>query len=110
MVRGETKVEKSIVLVTDKPLVLSRSVTIGKQQIANTETSYSHIELYLAEEFIPLISKRVQCSGYFKRSPDLFADEIVLDVDTVLDCEKPTHQLKDRFLRARRGRTLRHPT
>ncbi len=87
--REETKVEKSIILVTDKPLVLSRSVTIGKQQIATTETSYSHIELYLAEEFIPLIGKRVQCSGCFKRSPDLFADEIVLDVDTALDCEQP---------------------
>ena len=95
--REETKIEKSIVLVTDKPLVLSRSVTIGKQQIATTETSYSHIELYLAEEFIPLIGKRVQCSGYFKRSPDLFADEIVLDVDTALDCEQPTHKLKTVF-------------
>ena len=95
--REETKIEKSIVLVTDKPLVLSCSVTIGKQQIATTETSYSRIELYLAEEFIPLIGKRVQCSGYFKRSPDLFADEIVLDVDTALDCEQPKHKLKTVF-------------
>lgn len=95
--REETKVEKSIVLVTDKPLVLSRSVAIGKQKIASTEISYSHIELYLAEEFIPLIGKRVQCSGYFKRSPDLFADEIILDVDTALDCEQPTHQSKTFF-------------
>ncbi len=92
-----TNLEKSIVLVTDKPLVLSRSVTIGKQQIASTETSYSHIELYLAEEFIPLIGRRVQCSGYFKRSPDLFADEIVLDVDTALDCEQLAHQSKTVF-------------
>ncbi len=95
--REETKVEKSIVLVTDKPLVLSRSVTMGKQQIASTEISYSHIELYLAEEFIPLIGKRVQCIGYFKRSPDLFADEIVLDVDTALDCEPPKYKLKTVF-------------
>lgn len=95
--REETKVEKSIVLVIDKPLVLSRSVTIGKQQIASTETSYSHIELYLADEFIPLIGRRVQCSGYFKRSPDLFADEIVLDVDTALDCEQLAHQSKTVF-------------
>lgn len=95
--REETKVEKSIVLVTDKPLVFSRSVTIGNQQIATTETPSSHIELNLAEEFIPLIGRRVQCSGYFKRSSDLFADEIVLDVDTALDCEQPTHKLKTVF-------------
>lgn len=95
--REETKVERSIVLVTDKPVVHSRSVTIGKQQIATTEASYSHIELYLAEEFIPLIGKRVQCIGYFKRSPDLFADEIVLDVDTALDCEQSAHQSKTFF-------------
>ena len=95
--REETKVEKSIVLVTDKPLVLSRSVTIGKQQIASTETSYSHIELYLADEFIPLIGRHVQCSGYFKRSRDLFADEIVLNVDTALDCKQRAHQSKTVF-------------
>lgn len=95
--REETKIEKSIVLVTDKPLALSRSVTIGKQQIATTETSFSHIELYLAEEFISLLGKRVQCSGYFKRSPDFFADEIILDVDTALDCEQPAHQSKTFF-------------
>lgn len=95
--REETKIEKSIVLVTDKPLVHSRSVTLGRQQIATTEASYSHIELYLAEEFISLIGKRVQCIGYFKRSPDFFADEIILDVDTALDCEQPTHQSKTFF-------------
>src|SRR3990167_2551618 len=95
--KEETKVEKSIVLVTDKPLVLSHSVTIGKEQIATTETTSSHIELYLAEEFIPLIGKRVQCSGYFKRFPDLFADELILDVDTALDYEQLTHKLKTVF-------------
>ena len=95
--REETKIEKSTVLVTDNPLVLSRSVMIGKQQIASTETCYSHIELCLAEEFISLIGKRVQCIGYFKKSPDLFADEIILDVDIALDCEQPTHQLKTVF-------------
>ena len=39
----------------------------------------------------------MQCSGYFKRSPDLFADEIILDVDTALDCEEPVHQSKTFF-------------
>lgn len=89
--KEETKIEKSVVLVTEEPVVVSRSVTLGKQKIAAIETSYSHIEVYLAEEFIPLIGKCVQCSGNFKRSPDLFADEIVLDVDTALDCEQLMH-------------------
>lgn len=93
----ETKIERSIVLVTDKPLTLSRSVTIGSQQLATTETSYSHIGVYLPKEFISLIGKRVQCAGYFKRSPDLWADEIVLDVDTALDCEQSKHQPKTVF-------------
>lgn len=95
--KEKTKIEKSIVLVTDEPAVLSHAVTIGKHQIATTETSHSHIEVYLAEEFIPLIGKRVQCSGNFKRSSDLFADEIVLDVDTALDCKQLTHQSKTVF-------------
>jgi len=95
--KKETKVERSIVLVTDKPLVFSRSVTIEKQQIASTETSYPHIGVHLPEEFISLIGKRVQCSGYFKRSPDLFADGIVLDVDTALDCEQLMHHPKTVF-------------
>jgi hypothetical protein len=55
------------------------------------------LKLYLAEEFIPLIGRRVQCSGYFKRSPDLFADEIILDVDTALDCKQLAHQSKTIF-------------
>ena len=45
----ETKVERSIVLITDKPLVLSHSITIGKEHLASTETSYPHIEVYLLE-------------------------------------------------------------
>lgn len=92
--KEKVRIEKSIVLVTDKPLVLSRSITLGNQQIAGTETSYSHVEVYLSEEFMPLIGKRVQCNGYFKRSPNLFEDDIVLDVDTALDYERPTQRLK----------------
>lgn len=95
--KEEIKIERSTVLVTDKPLVLSRSVMMENQQIAVVETSYSHIEVYLAEEFMPLIGKRVKCNGYFKRSADLFADDIVLDIDTALDCEKPTQQLTTVF-------------
>lgn len=95
--KEEARVEKSIVLVTDKPLVLSRSITLGNQQIAGIETSYPHIEVYLAEEFMPLIGKRVQCNGYFKRSSNLFEDDIVLDVDTALDYEQPAQKLKTVF-------------
>jgi len=93
----ETKIEKSIVLVTDQPLVLSRSVTIGQQQIASTKTSYSHIEVCLPEEFIPLIGKRARCHGNFRRSFDFLRDEILLDVATALDREQSTHHLKTVF-------------
>lgn len=92
--KEEVRIEKSIVLVTDKPLVLSRSITLGNQQLAGKASSYPHLEVYLSEEFLPLIGKRVQCHGYFKRSPNLFEDDIVLDVDTALDYEQPTQQLK----------------
>jgi hypothetical protein len=95
--KEKVKIEKSIVLVTDEPLVLSRSVMMGSQQIAVAKTSYPHIEIYLAEEFRSLIGKRVKCKGFFKRSEDLFADDIVLDVDTALDCEKPAQLLKTVF-------------
>lgn len=95
--KEKTRVENSIVLVTDQPLVLSRSVTMGEQQIATMNNTYSHVEVYLAEEFIPLINKRVQCSGYFKKSLDRFEDTIVLDVDTALDSEHIIDKLKTFF-------------
>jgi hypothetical protein len=87
--KKETKVEKSIVLVTDKPLILSRSVTMEKQQIASIETSYPHIGVYLPEEFMSLIGKRVQCNGYFQRLDDHSTDAITLHINTALDCEQP---------------------
>lgn len=93
----ETRTERSIVLVTDKPLVLTHSVILEKQQIASSDISYPHIGVYLPQEFIPLIGKRVQCSGTFRKTFDFHGDEIVLDVDVVLDCEQPFHQLKTLF-------------
>jgi len=93
----ETRIERSIVLVTDKPLVLTHSVILEKQQIASTEISYPHIGVYLPQEFMPLIGNRVQCSGTFQKILDFRGNEIVLDVDVVLDCEQPSHQLKTLF-------------
>lgn len=92
--KKETRTERSIVLVTDKPLVFTHSVNLEKQQIASTAISYPHIGVYLPQEFMPLIGKRVQCSGTFRKTFDFQEDEIVLDVDVVLDCEQPSHQLK----------------
>ncbi|MBM3193001.1 MAG: DUF4431 domain-containing protein [Chlamydiae bacterium] len=95
--KKEVKIERKIVLVTDKPLVLFHSIMLEKQQIASTETSYPHIGVSLPEEFITLIGKRVQCYGNFKRSFDPIGDEIILHVDTVLDAEQPINQLKTVF-------------
>jgi len=93
----ETRIERSIVLVTDKPLVLTHSVILEKQQIASTDISYPHIGVYLPQEFIPLIGKRVRCSGAFRKTFDFHGDEIVLDIDVVFDCEQSSHQLKTLF-------------
>ncbi len=70
---------------------------IGKQQIATRDALYSHIQVCLAEEFMPLLAKRVQVIGNFKRSSDLFADVIVLDADTALESELLTHELMTVF-------------
>jgi len=95
--KEETEVEKSIVLVTDRPLVLCHSIKMGNQQITSTETSYSHIEVCLSKEFFPLIGKRIQCHGNFRRTFDASRDEIILAVDTALDDEQPLSQLKTVF-------------
>ncbi len=93
----EIRIEKSIVLVTDKPLVLTHSVISEKQQIASSDISYPHIGVCLPEEFLSLIGKRVQCSGTFRKTLDFYGDEIILNVDTALDCEQPSHKLKTLF-------------
>lgn len=86
----ETRVERSVVLVTDTPLVFSRVVSLGDRQIASLDTPYPHITVRLPKEFTPLIGKRVQCCGNFRRSSDRFNEGIELNVDTALDCERPT--------------------
>lgn len=83
--------------MTDKPLVLTHSVMLETQRIASTEVSYPHIGVYLPQELMPLIGKRVQCSGVFRKTFDFHGDEIVLDVDVVLDCEQPSNQVKTLF-------------
>ena len=70
---------------------------MGNQQITSTEISYPHIEVCLSKEFFPLIGKRVQCHGNFRRTFDASRDEIALAVDTVLDDEQPINQLKTVF-------------
>jgi len=93
----QTKVERSIVLITDKPLLFSHSITIGTEQLASTETSYPHIEVSLPEEFMPLIEKHVRCCGNFRRSFDFFGDKVILHINTALDCDQPIDSLKTVF-------------
>lgn len=92
--KEDTRVERSIVLVTDKPLVLTHSMILEKQQLASAEISYPHTEVYLPTEFMPLIGKRVRCNGTFQKTFNPHGDEIAFDVDVVLDCEQPSHKLK----------------
>lgn len=95
--KEETRVERSIVLVTDTPLVLCHSIKIGNQEIVSIDTLYPHIEVYLSKEFFPLIGKRVHCHGNFRRTFDISGDEIALSVETALDDEQPLSQLKTVF-------------
>lgn len=90
----EDKIEGSIVLVTDKPLVLAHSISIEKQPVASTAITYPHIHVYLPEEFMPLIEKHVQCSGTFRKTFNPHDNEIEFHIDTALDSDHLSHQLK----------------
>ncbi len=92
----ETKIEKSIVLVPDKSLVLTHSILLDKQAITTAEIAYPHIGVYLPEEFLPLIDKHVQCIGTFRKTFDHY-DEINFHIDTALDINQLSHQLKTVF-------------
>lgn len=94
--RIETKIEKSIVLVPDKPLILAHSVLLEKQPITSAAISYPHIEVYLPEEFLPLIERHVQCSGTFQKTYN-HGNEIEFHIDTALDINQLSHQLKTVF-------------
>ena len=93
----EDKIERSIVLVTDKPLVLTHSISLEKQPIASAAITYPHIEVYLPEEFLPLIEKHVQCSGTFRKTSNPHDNEIEFHIDTALDSDQLSHQLKTFF-------------
>lgn len=90
----EEKIERSIVLVTDKPLVLTHSISVEKQPIASAAITYPHIKVYLPEEFLPLIEKHVQCSGIFRKTSNPHDNEIEFHIDTALDSDHLSHQLK----------------
>jgi hypothetical protein len=94
--KTETKIEKSIVLVPDKPLVLAHSILLEKQPITSAAISYPHIEVYLPEEFLPLIERHVQCSGTFQKAYN-YGNEIEFYIDTALDINQLSHQLKTVF-------------
>lgn len=90
----EEKIERSIVLVTDKPLVLTHSISVEKQPIASAAITYPHIKVYLPEEFLPLIEKHVQCSGTFQKTSNPHDNEIEFHINTALDSDHLSHQLK----------------
>jgi hypothetical protein len=94
--KTETKIEKSIVLVPDKPLVLAHSILLEKQPVTSAAISYPHIEVYLPEEFLPLIERHVQCSGTFQKTYN-HDNEIAFHIDTALDINQLSHQLKTVF-------------
>jgi hypothetical protein len=50
--------------------------------------------VYLPEEFLPLIEKHVQCSGTFRKTFNPYDNEIEFHIDTALDSDHLSHQLK----------------
>ncbi len=94
--KTETKIEKSIVLVPDKPLILAHSILLEKQPITSATISYPHIEVYLPAEFLPLIERHVQCCGTFQKTYN-HGNEIEFHIDTALDVNQLSHQLQTVF-------------
>ncbi len=76
--------ERQTVLVPDEPIVLSRSLSIGKNQVLTQETILPFILCSFNDEFNSLMGKRVRLHGRCTR-PFHFFDEIELHADTVLD-------------------------
>jgi hypothetical protein len=90
----KSRIEKSLVLVTDEPVVLSRSVTLGDHQMVVQKKTLPHLDLGLGEEFLSLIGKKVKLYGSFAQPFDFFfRDEVKFEVSTALDSEwMCTHQ------------------
>jgi hypothetical protein len=93
--------ERNSVLVPDEPIILSRSLSVGKNQALTQEVSLSFIDLSFNEEFDPLVGKRVRIHGRCAR-PVHFFDELELHADTILDVDwLQTHQTKTVFYEPR---------
>ena len=59
----EKWVERHTVLVTDKPITLSRSISIENQQTLVQQESLSFIRVLMGDEFESLLGKRVMNWG-----------------------------------------------
>jgi hypothetical protein len=92
--REEKWVERHTVLVTDEPIILSRSVSIANQQPLVQQETLPFIRVLLNEEFQSLMGKRVELHGHLTRPFDFFClSDIEFDVDTALDVKwQQTHQ------------------
>ena len=97
--REEKWVERYTVLVTDKPITLSRSISIENQQALVQQESLTFIRILLGEEYDSLLGRRVQLHGRLTKPIDFFLlEDITFDVDTALDVEwQQTHQTKTVF-------------
>ena len=94
--REEKRVERHTVLVTDRPITLSRSISIENQQTLVQQESLPFIRVLMGEEYDSLLGKRVQLHGHLTKPIDFFLlEDITFDVDTALDVEwQQTHQTK----------------
>lgn len=86
--KEEKWIEKSAVLITDEPITLSRSISIGNKQPLIQQKSIPFLKLSLSEEFDSLMGKRVEVQGQVMNPYNFFIlDDFEFDVDTALDIE-----------------------
>src|SRR5690606_39624115 len=84
------------VLLTDEPVVLSRSISIANQKPLVQQESLPFIRVHLNEEFQSLIGKKVELHGHLTKPFDFFLlSDVEFDADTALDVNwQQTHQTR----------------
>jgi hypothetical protein len=92
--------EKSIVLVSNEPITLSRSVSIGARLPIVQQESIEFVHVDFNEEFKVLLGKSVELHGYLIEplADFYFVNDVRFHADTVIDLEwQKTHTQKTVF-------------
>ena len=86
--------EKSVVLISDEPITLSRGIFIGTREPLVQQESIEFVHVAFNEEFKSLLGKSVELHGYLIEplADFYFVSDIRFHADTVIDLEwQKTH-------------------